>query len=167
MTQTRLREAGWTDFGAIAAVRKVCLAPTDQKLPWEIKHWRVFIFTLFLREWGFHKWFISFLGYWHFWHAVQIREREREMVLLLIPCALRLVRLNKLHGVSVSRTFHLRTWALECTNTACYLRFTVWGSCGSFMLCSQAFSWKPDQCPVTGPACVCSVFLPTSLTLAC
>lgn len=55
------------------------------------------------------------------------REREREgvMVLLLIPCALRLVRLNKLHEVSVSRTFHLCTWALECTNTTCFLRFSV------------------------------------------
>lgn len=58
------------------------------------------------------------------------RERERES-----SRTLRLVRFNKVHEVKVSRSFHLCSWALECTNTTCDLQDDcVRGSCGSFML---------------------------------
>lgn len=60
--QTLCREPGCTDVGAVAAVRKGCLVSNDQKLPWEVKQWRVFIFTLLLHEWWLQKWLISSQG---------------------------------------------------------------------------------------------------------
>lgn len=89
------------------------------------------------------------------------------MVFLFIPCTLRLVTLNKLHEGSVPRTFHLCSWVLECTNTTCYLRFTVCECLVGASCCVSGHS-AGNQIRVLsqGPACVWSVFLPTSLTLA-
>lgn len=155
-TWTRRSKQDGTDAWGIAAVEKVCLAPNDESCPGKSNGDVCLFLSLFLSGWRFHKWFISFWGYWHFWYAV--RERER----WLIPRALRLVGLYKLHEISVWRTFHQCVlelkhqviWGLLC-------ECVVGASC-----CVSRHSAGNQISVLSGPACVCSVFLPRSLTLA-